>query len=106
MRTEEILANYRRLIRRYKEKSPHIIVSGILPRIDGFTGFHRKTSNINDRLKYLCRDEEVTFTNAWEHFHDNHDLNEIGYARLGKLLNDEVLMYSKNSKRARDIQVP
>ncbi len=42
MRTEEILGNYRRMIRRYMEKSPHIIVSVILPRIDAFTGFHKK----------------------------------------------------------------
>ncbi len=101
MRTEEILANYRRMIRRYKEKSPYIIVSGILPRIDAFTGFHRKASNINDRLKHLCQDEKVSFTNAWEHFYGNQDLyrpdglhlNEIDSARLGRLLNDEVILY-------------
>ncbi len=102
------------MIRRYKGKSRHIIVSGILPRIDAFTGFLRKASNINDRLKQLCQDEEISFTNALDHFYDNPDLfrpdgihlNEIGSARLGRLLSDEVFLYSKNSKCKRDTKVP
>ncbi len=41
-RTEALLDKYRGVIRRYKEKSRHIIVSGILPRINGYAGFHSK----------------------------------------------------------------
>lgn len=76
--------------------------------------FHRKASNINNnRLKHLCQDDEVSFTNAWEHFLDNHDLfrpddlhlNDIGLARLDRLLNDEKLSYSKNSKCGRSTNV-
>ncbi len=101
MRTKEIIANYRRVIRRYKEKSRHILVSGILPRINAFTGFYRTVSNINNRLNHLCQDEGVSFANAWDHFYNNPDLfrpdglhlNEISSARLGRLLNDEVLLY-------------
>ncbi len=67
-RTIDILDNYRRMIRRFKQKFSHIIVSGILPRINAFTGFHRKASDINNRLKSLCQDKEVAFKNAWDHF--------------------------------------
>ncbi len=73
-RTNEILDNYRRGIRRFKQKSSHIIISGILPRINAFTGFHRKASDINNRLKSLCHDEEVAFTNAWDNFYDSPNL--------------------------------
>lgn len=58
-RTEEILAKYRRVIRSYK-KLHHIIVSGILPKINALAGFHRNASSINTRLKYLCEEEYVS----------------------------------------------
>ncbi len=113
MRTEDILAKKRRVIRRYKVNSRHIIVSGIFPRINTFTDFHRKASAINDRLERLCQDEEVSFTNACDHFYDNPDLfrldglhlNEISPAQLGRLLNDAVLLYSKTFKRWRRMKV-
>ncbi len=74
VRTEDILAKYRRMIRRYKDYLIHILASGILPIINACTGFHRKASTINVRLGRLCQDEEVSFTNAWDHFYDNPDL--------------------------------
>ncbi len=76
------------MIRRFKQKSSHIIVSGIVTRINAFTGFHKKASDINNRLKSLNQDQEVAFTNAWHHFNDKLDLfrpdglhlNEVGSA--------------------------
>ena len=47
----------------------------------------------------------MAFTNAWEHFYGRPDLyrddelhlNDVGAARLGRLLNDAATSYSKNS---------
>ncbi len=91
------------MIHRYKENSRDIIVSGILSRFNAFTGFQMKTSTINDRLEQLSQDEEVLFTTAWDRFYENPEffrsdglhLYEIVSARLGRLLDDVTLSYSK-----------
>ncbi len=94
------------MIRRFKQKSRHIIVSGILLRINAFTEFHRQVSDINNRLKSLCQDEKVAFTTAWDHFYkpnlycpDGLHLNEVGFAILSWLLHAKVISYSKNFRR-------
>ncbi len=69
-RTEDLLAKYRQVIRRYREKSRHIIVSGILPRINAFAGFQSRAYSVNTKLRQPCENEAVVFTSAWEHFYD------------------------------------
>ncbi len=49
MRTEDILAKYRRVVRRYKT-SRHFDVSWILPRKNAILDSHRKASAINNSL--------------------------------------------------------
>ena len=113
-RTEEIMDKYRRLIRRYKEKSNNVIVSGILPRFKPSASFHGKTLRINHQLWELCVTEGVGFMNGWSHFNERTDLyrddglhlNEIGGARLGRLLHDAVIRFSKNGKRFRGTDSP
>ena len=103
-RTEDLLAKYRRAIRRYKVKSNNVIVSGILPRVGTYTDFNDKANNVNTELKEICINEGVAFTNAWHHFYekphlfrgDGLHLNPVGSARLGRLLNDAVVYHSKN----------
>lgn len=102
---QDLLAKYRQVIRKYKTKSPHIIVSGILPRVNTFAGYNNsKAYGVNTSLKQLCNDEGVGFMNAWHHFNQRPDLfwedglhlNEVGSARLGRLLNDAVESFSKS----------
>ncbi len=88
-RPEDLLDKYRRVIRRYKEKSRLIIVSGILPRINAYAGFHMKALSNNAKLRGLSSTEGVSFTSAWEHFNnrpnlsrdDGLHLNELGSVR-------------------------
>ncbi len=109
-----LLDKYRRVIRRYKEKSRHIIVPGILPRIHAYAGFRRKAISINAQLRRLSSAEGVSYISAWEHFNKRPDLfrdgglhlNEVGSARLGRLLNEEVVHYSKNGERWRGTDTP
>ena len=113
-RAEELLAKYQRAIRRYKVKSSHVIVSGILPRVRIPTSLNDKAYAVNTGLKELCTNEGVTFTNAWDHFYeqphlfreDGLHLNAVGSARLGRLLNDEVVRHSKNYWRGRGTENP
>jgi len=103
-RTEDLLAKYQRAIRRYKVKSDHVLVSGILPRINAFAGFNEKAYAVNTKLKELCVNEGVAFTSLWDNFYekaylyrgDGLHLNPVGSARLGRLLNNAVVCHSKN----------
>ncbi len=63
-RTEASLDKYRRIIRGYKEESRHIILSGILPRINRYPGFHSKALSINAQLRELSSAEGVAYTHA------------------------------------------
>lgn len=63
MQSEDFLAKYRWVIRRYNEKSRHITVVGVLPRIDVKTSFYKKTFSVSTRLRKLCNDR-------WNNFHE------------------------------------
>lgn len=104
-RSEELLCKYRRLIRSFKEKSNRILISGIVPRIDVENRFYNIATSTNRRLAKLCREEDIGFVDTWDHFYydkslfsgDGVHLNEVGAARLGRLLNDAVKDFrSKN----------
>ncbi len=51
-RSGNILRKYRRVIRLYKNKSRHVILSGILPRINAFPSFYSKAFRDNTRLEH------------------------------------------------------
>lgn len=98
-RSEALLEKYRTMIRKYKERSNNVIISGILPRINADRLFYNKAFSTNARLVNLCREEGVRFVNFWNDFYNqetlfNNDglhLNEIGSARLGRLFHDAVV---------------
>lgn len=108
-RSEALLDKYRKMIKKYKTKSSNIIISGILPRINGANSFYDRAFSINSRLGNLCKEEGVEFLNLWNHFYDQKilfwkdglHLNSVGSARLGRLFNDAVNAYqTKNMSRA------
>lgn len=120
-RSEELLEKYRRLIKRYKEKisDKNIVISGILPRTkDTRKGKERKqisnrfynvAFSTNNRLKNLCTEENVNFVNFWDNFYYDSDLfcpdglhlNELGSARFGRLLCNELsALRAKNDPSA------
>lgn len=96
------LAEYRRAIRRYKEKLRRSSVSGRLTRISALTSFYNKAFSVNTRLRKLCDGQGVAFNSAWDHFNersylfrdDSLHLSEVSSARLGRLLNDAVIDYT------------
>ena len=107
-RSEALLEKYRKLIRKYKEKSHNVIISGILPRINADRLFYNKAFSTNARLVNLCREEGVRFINLWNDFHnqeilfsnDGLHLNDIGSARLGRLFHDAVVTHlAKNESQ-------
>ena len=107
-RSEALLEKYRKMIRKYKEKSNNVIISGILPRINANRLFYNKAFSTNARLDNLCREEGVQFINLWNDFYnrdilfkdDGLHLNEIGSARLGRLFHDAVVAHlAKNASQ-------
>ena len=112
-RSEELLEKYKRMIQQYKTKSNKIIVSGILPRTSAETGFFSKAFSTNSRLQSLCSQEGIEFANFWDDFYnkpylfqrDGLHLNEIGSARLGRLLSNKVSLFrTKNDQQPRAAQ--
>ena len=100
-RSEELIAKYKDLMRRLKNKSKKIIFSGIIPRFgrqSHFRNFHDRAIYINNALKSLCKDEGIGFADNWTNFANRQDLfqqdgvhlNSVGAARLGRLLNNSL----------------
>jgi lysophospholipase L1-like esterase len=113
-RSEELMEKYRRLIKTYKDKSNKVIISGIIPRMRAERRFYDSATSINRRLANLCREEDVGFVDTWNKFYydhslfsdDNVHLNQVGSARLGRLLSDAVKEYrSKNAPTDRPDRV-
>ena len=107
-RSEELLQKYRDLIKEYKAKSNNILISGILPKMSAENVFYSKAFSINNRLKSLCLQEGIEFVDTWNHFYRKPDLfnkdglhlNEVGSARLGRLLNEAVRSFwAKNVRQ-------
>ena len=104
-RSEELMAKYKKLIRKFKVKSSNVVVSGIIPRTKANNQFFNFASSTNRRLSNLCSEEGIGFVDTWDHFYhdrslfapDGIHLNEVGAARFGRLLNEGVKEFqSKN----------
>ena len=97
-RSEELMEKYKKLIKKFKEKSSNVIMSGILPRWVENQRFLNDATMTNRRLATLCREENVDFVDTWDSFYydrslyknDGLHLNGVGAARLGRLLSDAV----------------
>ena len=108
--SEALLDKYRRMIRKFKTRTDNILISGILPRIGAESSFYDKAYSANNRLKTLCLQEKVDFVNLWDDFYDKSSLflrdglhlSPVGSARLGRLFNEQLSLYSaKNVQRVR-----
>ena len=97
-RSEELLDKYRQMIKAYKVKSSKVILSGIIPRKQAGHRFYSAATSINRRLANLCSEEKIGYVNTWDHFYhdaslfasDGLHLNQVGAARLGRLLDEAV----------------
>ena len=111
-RPADLLEKYKRVIRKFKGKSRHVLVSEILPRMTREEDSHKSSLNdaalrVNTGLKNLCRAEGVELISTWDHFNkqqhlyndDGLHLNGVGAARFGRLLNEAVILHSKNFLR-------
>ena len=97
-RNPELIANYKKLLLKLKEKRRDVTVSAVLPRAAEIGHFHTKAYSFNAELRLLCRDLQVSYFNAWNDFTDpNHlyssdslHLSICGASRLGRLLNTHM----------------
>ena len=102
-RSEELMEKYRKMIRKYKEKTNNILISGILPRIDAGNTFYGKAYSTNNRVKNLCSQEGIEFIDTWNDFYgkrelftsDGLHLNTVGSAPLGRLFDNTVRFFSR-----------
>src|SRR5215469_1840540 len=105
---DELLQKYRTLIRTSKARSKNVLCIGILPRKAMDMRLRSKAIFINSKLEDLCKTENVNFSNLWEQFVDKNylfrwdgfHLNDVGDARLGRLLDTEVRKVLKKIKNA------
>ena len=93
-RSEDLLAKYRQLIRDLKAKTNRVAITSILPRMNDDDELYSKLTYTNRALEVICQSEGVSFINLFDDFRERHDLflkdglhlNDIGNARLGRLL--------------------
>lgn len=96
----ELLKKYKNMIIKIKERNARVVCSGVLPGYKSNYKFLNDAFNFNINLKYMCKDLNVGYFNAWDSFYDkpemykkdNLHLNELGDIRLGRMLNS----YTKN----------
>lgn len=101
-RSEELLLKFRNLLKTFKERSNKILIVGILPRHNVGLRLTSRAIFVNACLKDICKKEKIEYVDYWDHFQsaelyekDLVHLSEIGNARLGRLLNNQVnLLYT------------
>lgn len=96
--TNDLIQKYKDLLKTIKEKSKNVLCFGILPRNFMGVRYLSKAMYFNHKLEELCTSENVFFANLWSNFSDDNSLfrkdgvhlNDIGDARLGRLIDMEV----------------
>ena len=81
-----------------QNKTKTAIVIGILPRLNVSHFSLSKALGINERLKSICQQKEVTFIDLWDIFYGNREfykregihLYEKGMRMFGNQLNSEL----------------
>ena len=94
----DLIDKYRKAIQKIKENTSKVLCLGVLPRNFMSLEFSSRAIFFNTRLEEICRDENVSFANFWGSFanhnylfrRDGAHLNDVGDARLGRLLDTEV----------------
>lgn len=112
-RTDDLVNKYRNLIKTLKEKTPNVLCIGILPRNLMGLRFLSKAIYFNTCLEKVCKEENVHYENFWNDFEDSSlfrrdgvHLNEVGDARLGRLIDKAVNnIHRKNRNINQDFQL-
>ena len=68
-RSEELIANYRDLLRALKDSRRRVILTGILPRAGVSGEWSSRALGTNARVKQLCDEYRVTFVDEWDRFY-------------------------------------
>lgn len=105
-RSEEVVDKYRKFVGKLRDSRRRSVVCGLLPRHDVNSLILSRMLGINERVRDLCSREGVMFVDVWNHFihdrtlfaNDGLHLNCIGKARLGRVLDQEVLVELKRSQ--------
>ena len=94
----QFMDNYIKLIKKLKSKVQEVKIIGILPRRYAGKKFFENAPYLNRKIKDLCHIEKVGFVDFWENFffqdhlysRDGVHLNQVGNARLGRLIDEAV----------------
>lgn len=102
-RNVELLNKYKALLTRMKQKTNNGVVVSILPRKREGLRMTSKTIFFNTKLEELCEQNNIKFVNIWNQFDDSNlfmqdgvHLNDVGNARLGRLLDTAVKDFYKS----------
>jgi hypothetical protein len=95
---KELRQKFGRMIEIIKGKSKNVLISGILPILNGDYKNLNYAYNFNRELKWLCDEKEIKFVNAWDQFYNMADMydrdgvhpSELGATRFARILNDSV----------------
>ena len=69
-RSEELIADYRRLIQKMKASGRRCMISGILPRLGAGQEWGSRALGVNERVRKLCFSENIRFLDLWREFLD------------------------------------
>ena len=105
-RPQELIRKYQNLLSIIRENSGSnkFIITGLIPRM-GESRYHtNRRRHINHLLQDMATRENGLFGNLWNHFEeqghlyqkDGLHLNEVGSARMGRLLHKLAISCSKN----------
>lgn len=100
-RSEDLLAKYRQLISNLKAKTDRVAITSILPRMYDDDELYSKLTYTNRALETICKSNGVSFINLFDDFRERPDLflrdglhlNDVGNARLGRLLHLSTKKY-------------
>ena len=93
-----ILNKLREIIKMYKDSKRTLCITEILPRVSDSDRWQDETYIINQKMKHLCTEMEVTFIETYFDFYGNNHyynedgihLNQDGSKALGDILNRAI----------------
>lgn len=82
-RSEELVGRLRKMVKFLKEKKAMPVISEITPRNYKSSGWTASALSINDRLRMICKKEDVTNLTTWQVFYKQGQIDD-------KLYKDDV----------------
>src|SRR5678815_5091164 len=101
-RSEELIADYRRLIQKMKASGRRCMISGILPRLGAGQEWGIRALGVNERVKKLCFSENIWFLDLWRisgqiYFCSRwSSLGDLSIKKLGKVKGDGLNLVMNN----------